>query len=95
MPVLRRGEGEGGSFSIVFFFFCEKWVFFFASGFALVSATNTNCARTVHTVATRMHINKEKWVIGWIIRAAVETEQRRRDERGVDTPRRAQPRKAE
>lgn len=60
-----------------------------------MSATNASCVRTVHTVAIRMHINKEKRVIGWIIRAAVETEQRRIDERGVDTPRRAQPRKAE
>lgn len=68
---------------------------FFRVGIALVSATNASCARTVYTVATRMHINKVKRVIGWIIRAAVETEQRRRDERGVDTPRRAQPRKAE
>lgn len=68
--------------------------FFSRRDCSCVSYKRKLCAYSTYS-GHSMHINKEKRVIGWIIRAAVETEQRRRDERGVDTPRRAQPRKAE
>lgn len=49
------------------------------------------CKKLVH-LSTQ---EEEEKVIGWIIRAAVEVNKEKRDEGGVDTPRRAQPRQAE